>query len=71
MNFNQFTIKSQEAVQKAQQIATEKGQQAIETGHLLKGLLEVDENVLPFLFKKLSINISGLKAALDRMVDAY
>ncbi len=71
MNFNQFTIKSQEAVQKAQQIATQNGQQAIETGHLLKGLLEVDENVLPFLFKKLSINISGLKAALDRMVDAY
>jgi ATP-dependent Clp protease ATP-binding subunit ClpB len=71
MNFNQFTIKSQEAVQKAQQIATQNGQQAIETGHLLKGLLEVDENVLPFLFKKLSINISGLKAALDRMVDTY
>lgn len=71
MNFNQFTIKSQEAVQKAQQLATEKGQQAIETGHLLKGLLEVDENVLPYLFKKLSINIKSLEQALDRMVDAY
>ncbi|MEX1188259.1 MAG: ATP-dependent chaperone ClpB [Bacteroidia bacterium] len=71
MNLNQFTIKSQEAVQKAQQIASEKGQQAIESGHLLKGLLEVDEHVLPFLFKKLSINISGIKSALDRMVDAY
>lgn len=71
MNFNQFTIKSQEAVQKAQQLATEKGQQAIETGHLLKGLLEVDENVLPYLFKKLSINIKALEQALGRMVDAY
>ena len=54
MNFNNFTIKSQEAVQQAQQIATNNGQQSIENGHLLKGILEVDENVTPFILKKLS-----------------
>jgi ATP-dependent Clp protease ATP-binding subunit ClpB len=71
MNFNQYTIKSQEAVQEAQQIATQKGQQAIECGHLLKGLLQVDENVLPYLFKKLSVNTKALEQALDRIVDGY
>lgn len=71
MNFNQFTIKSQEAVQTAQQIATQNGQQAIECGHLLKGLLQVDENVLPYLFKKLSVNTHALEQALDRIVDGY
>ena len=54
MNFNQFTIKAQEAVQTAQQLAMQNGQQGIETGHLLKGILEADENVLPYLFKKLT-----------------
>ena len=51
MNFNQFTIKAQEAVQAAQQLSMQNGQQGIETGHLLKGVLEADENVLPYLFK--------------------
>ncbi|MBX7201486.1 MAG: ATP-dependent chaperone ClpB [Bacteroidia bacterium] len=71
MNFNQFTIKSQEAVQKAQQIATEKGQQAIESGHILKGLMETDEHVLPFLFKKAGVNTSNLEKALDQMINSY
>jgi ATP-dependent Clp protease ATP-binding subunit ClpB len=71
MNFNNFTIKSQEAVQEAQQITTQHGQQAVECGHLLKGLLQVDENVLPYLFKKLSVNSSALESALDRMVESY
>jgi ATP-dependent Clp protease ATP-binding subunit ClpB len=71
MNFNNFTIKSQEAVQQAQQIATQQGQQAIECGHLLKGLLQVDENVLPYLFKKLSVNSNALESALDRIVESY
>ena len=56
MNFNQFTTKSQEAVQQAQSIAAANGQQAIETGHILKALLEVDENVVPFLLKKINVN---------------
>ncbi len=48
MNFNNFTIKSQEAVQKATEIAAAKQNQAIETSHLLKGMLMVDENVIPY-----------------------
>jgi ATP-dependent Clp protease ATP-binding subunit ClpB len=71
MNFNQFTLKAQEAVQLAQQLATQNGQQAIETGHLLKGVLEVDENVLPFLLKKLSVNTPALVLALDSITKGY
>ena len=71
MNFNQFTLKAQEAVQQAQQLATQNGQQAVETGHLLKGVLEVDENVLPFLLKKLSVNTPALVLALDSITKGY
>jgi ATP-dependent Clp protease ATP-binding subunit ClpB len=71
MNFNQFTIKAQEAVQQAQQLAAQNGQQAIETGHLLKGVMEVDENVMPYLLKKLSVNMAALTAALDSIVKGY
>jgi ATP-dependent Clp protease ATP-binding subunit ClpB len=71
MNFNQFTLKAQEAVQQAQQLATQNGQQAIETGHLFKGVLEVDENVLPFLLKKLSVNTPALVLALDSIIKGY
>ena len=71
MNLNNFTIKSQDAVQQAQQIATGLGQQAIETGHILKGILEVDENVTPFILQKLGVNINNLKLALDKIVEGY
>jgi len=71
MNLNIFTIKSQEAIQKAQQIAMEKGNQAIEIGHILKGIFESDQNVLPFLLKKLGINDAIIKQALDKIVDGY
>ena len=71
MNFNNFTIKSQEAVQKATEIATAKQNQAIETSHLLKGMLMVDENVIPYLLKKLNVNLDSFTAALDRIVDSY
>lgn len=71
MNLNNFTIKSQEAIQQAQQIAMGLGQQAIETGHLLKGILEVDENVAPFILQKLGVNINNLKLALDKIVEGY
>ncbi|HMO39642.1 MAG TPA: Clp protease N-terminal domain-containing protein, partial [Saprospiraceae bacterium] len=53
MNLNNLTIKSQEAVQRAQQLAMENSNQAIELGHLLKGIFEVDDSVAPFVFKKL------------------
>ena len=56
MNFNNFTLKAQEAVQKAQEIANAMQSPAIETDHLLKAMLNVDENVLPWLFKKLNVN---------------
>jgi ATP-dependent Clp protease ATP-binding subunit ClpB len=71
MNFNQFTVKSQEAVQQAQSIALSNGQQSIETGHLLKALLEVDENVVPFLLKKVNVNLPQLEKSIDTIVNAY
>lgn len=52
MNFNNFTIKSQEAIQQAQQLAQEMGHQQIENEHLFKAIMMVDENVTPFLLKK-------------------
>lgn len=70
MNFNQFTIKSQEAIQKAQEVAAVNEQQAIETIHLLKGILTVDENVTPFLLKKLDVNFDLFSKAVDRIVDS-
>ena len=56
MNFEKFTIKSQEALQKSAEIAIANQQQAIEPGHLLKAILETDENVTTYLIKKLNIN---------------
>ena len=70
MNFNNFTIKSQEAVEKATEIATAKQNQAIETSHLLKGMLMVDENVIPYLLKKLNVNLDAFIPALDRILDS-
>ena len=71
MNLNNFTLKSQEAVQHAQQMAVGNGNPGIENGHILKGILEVDQNVTPFLFKKLNINIPIFKQALDKIVERY
>ncbi|MCB9286950.1 MAG: ATP-dependent chaperone ClpB [Lewinellaceae bacterium] len=71
MNLNNFTIKSQEAVQRAQQIAMEGQQQAIELGHLLKGILEVDESVAPFVFNKLGVNFDAIRQATDSIVHSY
>ncbi len=56
MNFNNYTIKSQETVQQAQ-VAQEYGHQQIENEHLFRAFLKVDENVVPFLLKKRTINI--------------
>ncbi len=71
MNLNKFTIKSQEAIQQAQQIASGIGNQSIETGHILKGILEVDENVTPFILQKLSVNINIFKQALSKIIESY
>ena len=65
MNFNNFTIKSQEAVQQAVQLATQNGQQAIEAVHLLKGVIMTGESVTNFIFQKLGVNIQNLNRVLD------
>jgi ATP-dependent Clp protease ATP-binding subunit ClpB len=70
MNFNNFTIKAPEAVQKASEIATGNQQQAIETAHLLKGLMLVDENVITYLLKKLNVNVNRLSVTLDEQCNA-
>ena len=71
MNFNNFTIKSQEAVSKAIELATAKKNPSIETSHLLKGMLLVDENVIPYLLKKLNVDLDRFIPALDQIIDAY
>lgn len=71
MNLNNFTIKSQEAVQQAITLANMNGQQAIENGHLLKAILETDENVTPFILKKLGINEQVFSKTLDSIVNSY
>ncbi len=71
MSFDKFTIKSQEALQKSAEIATAKQQQAIEPGHVLKAILETDENVSNYLFKKLNVNETILLTKLEEIVDGY
>ena len=70
MNLKNFTLKSQEVVQAAQQLSQEMGHQQIENEHLFKALLEVDDNVLPFIFKKLQVNFSLIKKLTDSAVDS-
>jgi len=71
MNFNNFTIKSQEAIQRAQQLAQEFGHQQIENEHLFKAIAEVDENVLPFILKKLNVNTNLINQILDKELESF
>ncbi len=71
MNFNNFTIKSQEAVQQAQLIAQGYGHQQIENAHLLRAMFEVDDNVTPFLLKKTGIDLSIITKTLDRIIESF
>ncbi len=71
MNFNNFTIKSQEAIQRAQQIAQELGHQQIENEHIFKAIFEVDEHVTPFLLQKLDVNVPLLQQILDSTLESY
>ena len=71
MNINKFTIKSQEALQQAQQIAQSFGQQQVENEHLFKGILEVDENVTPFILKKLNVNVELFKKIVDSTIQSF
>ena len=71
MNFEKYTIKAQEAVQKSLELAQGYGHQAIGPGHLLKGLLLTDDNVFAFIFKKLNVNKNQLEAGLESIILAY
>ena len=71
MNFNNFTIKSQEAIQKAVEIARRNGNQAIEPAHLLKGILGEGGSVIKFIFQKLSINESFVEQQLDQEISTF
>ncbi|WP_395060196.1 ATP-dependent chaperone ClpB [Flavobacterium sp.] len=71
MNINKFTIKSQEAIQAAQQLAKGFGQQQIENEHIFKAIFEVDENVAPFILKKLNVNIPLFQQVLDATIQSF
>jgi ATP-dependent Clp protease ATP-binding subunit ClpB len=71
MNFNNYTIKSQEAVQQAQQIAQGYGHQQIENAHILKGIFEIDENVTPFILNKLGVNVDLFQNTLDSILKSF
>lgn len=71
MNFNNFTIKSQEAIQQAQLLAQSFGHQQIENEHLLKAIFEVDENVVPFILKKLNVNLGLVQQILDKQLESF
>ena len=70
MNFNNYTTKSQETIQMAQQIAQGFGHNQIENEHIFKALTQVDENVLPFLLKKLNINNDIINQILDKQLES-
>ncbi len=71
MNLNNFTIKAQEAIQFAFQIAQVNNQQAVETGHLFKGLFHSAENVTGFLLKKLDVNVDVFQKTIDKIIESY
>ncbi|HET9487730.1 MAG TPA: ATP-dependent chaperone ClpB [Chryseosolibacter sp.] len=71
MNFEKYTIKSQEALQKSAEIAIGNHNQAIEPGHLLKAILETDENVVSYLIKKLNVNRTLLDTKLSEAINSY
>ena len=71
MDINKWTTKTQMAVNEGQQIAQEHGQQAIETGHVLRGMIKVDDSVLPFIFKELNSDQSTFTMALDSIIKSY
>ncbi|GHT28993.1 hypothetical protein FACS189432_07680 [Bacteroidia bacterium] len=71
MNFNNFTIKAQEVVQKSIELARRKNQQAIEPAHIMKSVLEEGESITNFLFQKMGVNAQNINAILDKEIDSY
>ena len=70
MNFNNFTIKSQEAVQEAVNLVQSRGQQAIEPAHILHGVMKVGENVTNFIFQKLGMNGQQVALVVDKQIES-
>lgn len=71
MNLNNFTLKAQEAVQQAFNIAAAKGQQAVECAHVLKGVMSESESITSFLFGKMGVNVSTLTREIEAIIDSY
>lgn len=71
MNLNKFTVKAQEAIQQAQGMAMQLGHQAIETGHVLRALIENEEDTVPLLLKKSEVNLTGVRRSLDALMNGY
>lgn len=71
MDFNKFTIKSQEAIQQAQNLAESNGNGVIDTGHLLKGIFNSDKDVLPYILQKMNVQPAQLETVLDRIIANY
>jgi len=71
MDINKFTLKSQEAIQMAQQIAESNRNQAVETGHLLKGIFLTDKDITPYILKKANTNPEIIEKAIDRIIESY
>jgi ATP-dependent Clp protease ATP-binding subunit ClpB len=71
MNFDNYTIKTQQALQQAQQIAQGFEHQQIENEHLYKGMLAVDQNVIPYLLKKLDVNSILLNQIIDKEIERF
>ncbi|MEZ4774920.1 MAG: ATP-dependent chaperone ClpB [Bacteroidia bacterium] len=71
MNFNNYTIKAQESIQRASEVAKDLRHQSIETGHLLKSLLILDDSIIPFILRKIGVNITFLEKKLDEYLETY
>lgn len=71
MDINKWTTKTQMAVNEGQKLALENSQQAIETGHILRGMIQVDYSVIPFIFKELNSNLETFSQALDSIIKSY
>lgn len=71
MNFNKFTIKAREAIEKAHELAGNAQHPQIETAHIFKGILDADENVIPFLLKKLDVDMNALTLGLENLMHTF
>ncbi|PHR47687.1 MAG: ATP-dependent chaperone ClpB [Fluviicola sp.] len=71
MDINKWTTKTQMAVNEGQKLALENGQQAIETGHIFRGMIQVDDSVIPFIFKELNSSLETFSQALDSIIKSY